>query len=244
MGKNYSRLYSTFEDTTFGFDQARDVLGIDDDRARLVLSRLRSKGHLIVFDKVGRRRVYRLIRPELATFAVGVGLESYTNIQGPYVYLTLLFTRGVFRTYGDKVCSIVVYGSVARGLATKSSDLDMLLIVEDLPQSYSERINGLVSIEFDQSVREERGFLRDLGYHADFSYLPLTPPEAEGFRPLYLEILSDHVVLFDRNGYFEKLSKIFEGKLAELGAKKVRVEGGGWYWILKPDIEFGEEVVL
>jgi len=31
-------------------------------------------------------------------------------------------------------------------------------------------------------------------------------------------------------------------RLRELGARRVVVPGKGWYWILKPDAEFGEVI--
>lgn len=36
--------------------------------------------------------------------------------------------------YGDNLVTFAVYGSVARGLATAESDIDLLLVVADLPQ--------------------------------------------------------------------------------------------------------------
>jgi hypothetical protein len=40
--------------------------------------------------------------------------------------------------YGDNLVSLVVYGSVARGRARRDSDLDLLVVFEDLPRGVFE----------------------------------------------------------------------------------------------------------
>ncbi len=244
LGRSYAKLYSCFELDLFDFKQVRGALGLNEQKARLVLSRLKRAGYLTLFSKAGRKRIYRLLDPSLAVYAVGSDIEGYTELQGSYVRLLLLFVRKILERYGGKVFSIVLYGSVARRRAEKNSDIDLLLIIDGLPLSYSKRIEDLVSLEFDRSIRYELEFLRKQGYSIDLTYIPITPDEARSFRLLFLDVLMDGVRLFDRNSFFEKLSNQFIGRLSSLGAKKVKVGEGRWYWILKPDIKFGEMIQI
>lgn len=244
LGRSYTALYVSYELNLFDFRQACRALGLDEQKARLVLSRLKRAGYLVLFRKAGRKRVYRLLDPSLAVFALGVGLKSFIQVQGVYVRLLLLFTRKILEKYRAKVLSVVLYGSVARGHAERGSDLDLLLIIDDLPLSYSKRIEELVSLEFDDSIRRELKFLREEGYSTDLSYIALTSDEAKSFRLLFLDVLTDGISLFDQNSFFENLSKAFLGRLASLGARKVRTGDGLWYWTLKPDIKFGETITI
>jgi len=50
-------------------------------------------------------------------------------------------------------------------------------------------------------------------------------------------------ILFDREGFLEGYLETLKNKLTNLGARKVRF-GGGYYWILKPDLKPGEEISL
>lgn len=71
--------------------------------------------------------------------------------------------------------------------------------------------------------------------------------DLEEFRkhpPLLLDFIMDAKILIDRNDVFSREMDMLKRRLQELGAKKVILEGGRWYWILKPNIKWGERVVL
>ena len=67
--------------------------------------------------------------------------------------------------------------------------------------------------------------------------------EADQNRLLYLDMLSDAVLLIDRDRVFtERLDKLRD-RLRVLGSRRVRFDGA-WYWDLKPDLRLGETVIL
>ena len=49
--------------------------------------------------------------------------------------------------YGERLVSVVIYGSVARGTQTFDSGLDLLIIAEGLPLGRMKRIREFDSIE-------------------------------------------------------------------------------------------------
>jgi len=242
LGRSYAKLYAHLRLRPFDFKEACSQLGSDEQRVRVILSRLRRAGYLVLFKKIGRKRTYRLMDPSLAVLALGSGLEGYAKIQGRYVRLLLLFAKKILEKYDEKALSIILYGSVARGCPKEDSDIDLLLIIDQLPPSYSKRIDELVSLELDQTIRDELEFLRREGYSTGFSYVPLTPDEAKSFRLLFLDVLTDNIRLLDRGSFFENLSNDFLRRLTSLGAKKIRTNEDSWYWILKPDVKFGEMI--
>jgi len=62
-------------------------------------------------------------------------------------------------------------------------------------------------------------------------------------RPLYLDIVEDAVIFFDRDGFFSGILEKLRKRLNELGAERVRL-GKKWYWRLKRDYKFGEVIEI
>ena len=60
---------------------------------------------------------------------------------------------------------------------------------------------------------------------------------------LFLDMIDDAKILFDRNGFFETYLKRLKSQLDGYGAIKVKWKGG-WYWNLKPDFEPGDVISL
>jgi len=71
-----------------------------------------------------------------------------------------------------------------------------------------------------------------------------SPEEARFHSPLYLDMVSDAVLLFDRDGFFEQILRAMRERMSELGSRRVALPDGSWYWDLKPDYRFGERVEI
>ena len=139
--------------------------------------------------------------------------------------------------YGESLMSVVVYGSVARGSQNFDSDLDLLIIADKLPNGRMKRIR-----EFEAVEDRVEPFLKSLqkeGINSRISALIKTPEEAKRGSPLFLDMVEDARILFDRDGFFSAVLEKLRKRLEELGAKRVW-KGNAWYWILKPDLRPGE----
>ncbi len=60
---------------------------------------------------------------------------------------------------------------------------------------------------------------------------------------LFLDLSEQARILEDREGFLRAYLDALAARLAALGAKRVR-KGGGYYWLLKPDLDPGEEIQL
>lgn len=143
--------------------------------------------------------------------------------------------------YGDRLVSFVVFGSVARETYRFDSDIDLLIIAEGLPKGRMKRVAQFLTVEdrietFLESLRKE-------GMNTYISPVFKTPEEAEMGSPLFLDMVEDASILFDRNGFFSKVLERLRNRLKELGAKRVW-KGNAWYWVLKPDYKPGEVIEL
>jgi predicted nucleotidyltransferase len=159
----------------------------------------------------------------------------------PYKTLIEQLRDVLLRRYGERLYSLVIYGSVARGDASKASDIDLLLVVAGLPESRLARQEEFMALE--DEVEEHVTALYEAGYHIDFSPIIKTPEEAGRVSSLYLDMVEDAILVYDRDRFFASVLERLRKRLDELGSKRVRM-GRKWYWILKPDYQFGEVIEL
>lgn len=123
----------------------------------------------------------------------------------------------------------------------KYSDFDLLIIVNNLPTSRFERTVMFSKAEKLLEKRLDELFTK--GYVVSFSPIIKTPEEAKRIKPLYLDMVDDCIIVYDKECFFEKILERLSLRLKELGAERVWV-GKRWYWRLKKDYKFGEVIVI
>jgi len=155
--------------------------------------------------------------------------------------LALEYSKVLTRVLDDALISVVLYGSVARGSATGTSDIDLVIIVKDLPAGQMKRKEILA--DADQEIEPVLEELRRESIDASFSRIVKTPDEASSITPLYLDLVDDAILLFDRDGFFSSILSRLRQRLRSLGARRVS-SGSILYWDLKPDFKAGERFSL
>ncbi|MFN8643281.1 MAG: nucleotidyltransferase domain-containing protein [Candidatus Binatia bacterium] len=142
---------------------------------------------------------------------------------------------------GDRVVSIVLFGSVARGDPSPSSDIDLLIVARDLPagQFARQRLLAAADAAFEPALQAaERQ-----GIDPRLARIVRTPAEAARAIPLYLDMTEDAVRLHDPDGFFAGELDRVRAALRRLGSKRIR-EGRHWYWDLKPDFRRGDVIEI
>jgi hypothetical protein len=170
--------------------------------------------------------------------AKGLGLAFYQQLLERFLAL-------LQEHFGDRLISLVLYGSVARGEAGEESDIDLLLILDRISPNYHRRLDEVLVV---QARLEREGVYealnKVLGSVPYFSYLILSKDEADENRYIYLDMVEEAKLLFDRAEFFAKRLRAVRRRLGELGSMRVQLEDGTWYWDLKPDLKWGESFVL
>lgn len=162
-------------------------------------------------------------------------------IKEPYLSLLNKLLEEMIRVLGENLVSFVVFGSVARCEAGPDSDVDLLIVAKNLPKGRLKRQDLFMEIE--EKLEEDIESLRQRGFNVDFSPIIKSVEEASVISPLYLDMVEDAVVLYDKDGFFSKILESVRAKLRELGAERIRV-GKKWYWRLKKEYRFGEVIEI
>lgn len=164
--------------------------------------------------------------------------RGLNNIKNPNFKLIVRETTNeLIKNFRENLVSIILFGSVARGTATNQSDIDIIVVAENFPRNISGRIDMLLPIlnKVYSKIQGRKPFIQ---FH------PLRPNEAEKFRPIYLDVLTDGIILYDKNDFMRKVLNRMQRKLTKLGAKKVYLKDGSWMWILKPGLKPGEVIEI
>ena len=133
--------------------------------------------------------------------------------------------------YGERLISLAVFGSVGRGTPRPDSDIDLLLVVKDLPVGRIARMKEFAAIETALGMATKD--------RNELSPVFKTPEEIANGSPLFLDMVEDVRMLFDRDDFFKSVLKGLKERLQRLGARRIW-QGNVWYWDLKPDYQKGE----
>jgi uncharacterized protein len=147
------------------------------------------------------------------------------------------YTALLREALGDNLVSVVLFGSVSRGAATADSDLDLLIICERLPDGRFARLRSVE--DADRRFDEDLARLRSAGIRTRLACLLKTRAEAARTVPLYLDMVEDARLLYDRDRFFAGVLAHLQGSLARLGAER-RQRGRVRYWVLKREFTPGE----
>lgn len=147
------------------------------------------------------------------------------------------FMETLIQKFGEYLTSVVLYGSTARGTARPDSDIDLLLVIKNLPKGQLERSRQLLPLCDGTNKKFEERFDK---FPPHLSLIEKSDEEAVYHSPLYLDMLEDGKILYDRDDFISKIFDDMRIRLKELGARRIWI-GTKWYWELKPDYKFGEE---
>jgi predicted nucleotidyltransferase len=111
------------------------------------------------------------------------------------------FVEACKEKFKENLISIVLFGSYARGNFKETSDVDLLVIVKDLPESVWERDKLIKEITW-------KIFLK---YDEDLQPILSTPEEIimamKNNNPIFFGILLGYKIIIDEGNFFEKSLK-------------------------------------
>jgi len=180
------------------------------------------------------------VRFELATNAVVsrlIEVECDKMLKDKFESLLSRVTTAVRHHYKRRLVTLAVFGSVARGSQRSDSDVDLLLICDPLPRGRMRRIEEFGELE--NRLEPLLASLSKEGISTSLSVILKTPAEVLRGGPIYLDLVEDARLLYDRGGFFKGFLDQLRNRLRKLGARRVW-RGNAWYWDLKPDFKPGD----
>jgi len=148
--------------------------------------------------------------------------------------------RLLHQEFGEDLVSIVLFGSVARGEETDESDADLLIVSRSFPESLTDRMDRLTKILIELEKTQQHKKMREKGINTWIQFHPLRTEEAKLHRPIYLDMVEDGIIIYDKEGFIKKILSSLKRNLEKMGARRIFLKDGSWYWDLKPDIRKGE----
>ncbi len=218
---------------------AMKLWGDDEGRANAVVSELRERGHAVVLAREGRVRRYRLVSPEDFLFAF-VHIPNLGRVHAEaYRPVIVKAVRGLRKGLGSRLVSAGLFGSVARGSPSKTSDVDLYVVGDWKSTSRSQRLDEV--FPHLRMLDEERLRLLGCGIATDASVYPVTREEAVRFHSLHLDLSREGIVLYDPTGFLSTAWARLRVWLEKKGAERVQT-GEAWFWRLDPGLEVGSRV--
>lgn len=155
-------------------------------------------------------------------------------IQEKYYFLISILEKEIKNFYKDNLITIAIFGSVARGTFRNDSDIDILIIAQNLPKGRMNRIEDFLKIEkkLDSFLLE----FKKIGLYPEISPIIKTPEDVLLGSPLFLDMIEEAKILYDKNNFFQNYLNQLKNKLKAIHAKKIYVDSG-WYWLIDPKVE-------
>ena len=130
--------------------------------------------------------------------------------------------------YAERLVSFCLFGSVGRESMHYASDIDFLIVADPLPAGRVKRVREFCQVEL--KLAEGLAWARRNGISIELSPVLKTPAEVQLGSLLFLDMLEDGRILFDRDDFLKAYFTCFKNRLDQLGAKRIR-KGDAWYWI-------------
>ncbi|KPU63889.1 nucleotidyltransferase [Thermococcus sp. EP1] len=107
---------------------------------------------------------------------------------------------------------IILHGSIAKGTFGLGSDVDLLVVSDELPKNFNERLRLLYELDNTRAPLDIKGYTSK-----EFKKMILKG------HPLVLDALEDGIVLFSKKEFLQEVNKLF--KKAKRSFKRIE---NGW----------------
>lgn len=137
---------------------------------------------------------------------------------------------GLQALLGDRLASVVLFGSVVGGKEREDSDVDLLVVVQPPLPRLAKRWDALAA-----ALEPAEQKLRLVRPYACLSPLIRSPEEVHRGNPVYYDMTlpAERAILYDRDGFMARWLDTVAAKMAFYGSQRL-FANGAWYWDLAP----------
>ncbi|MCK4779043.1 MAG: nucleotidyltransferase domain-containing protein [Candidatus Lokiarchaeota archaeon] len=234
IGRLYSKFWAKFKEDTFYFNDAEKLAG---KLTSNYLSEIKKAQALFIFEREGRKRVYRLVPPNLYAYSLSNKIDLGWLKQGSYANLILKILFILKEKFGQDLLSLGVYGSVARNNAKKESDLDIFLICRGFSVNLGDRLDFLIELEKMKIIQDELYFLNNKRFYPRISFYPRLVSELT-MSFFTIDIAFDIKIIYDDTNVLKRFLSNINKRIREQGIRRIYLDKERYY--LDLNIKFGE----
>ncbi|MBI2590599.1 MAG: nucleotidyltransferase domain-containing protein [Candidatus Blackburnbacteria bacterium] len=149
-----------------------------------------------------------------------------------YKKLLDIFKTEVDKRLGSQILSLVVFGSVSRGEAKGSSDIDMFVFFDDSKIKRTELNEILISIILYLRETEEYRKLTDNKIYPEIYPFLISKSKASDYLWVFFDATEQGIIFKDTGNFVKKLIGEIKNKIGNLGGRRVKLPNGKTCWIL------------
>lgn len=142
------------------------------------------------------------------------------------------FCEALVERLQDNLMGLLVFGSIARGDWDGDSDVDLLIVLRRFEGTRREMLGEIIEIRKELRISREYKECVSRGFYPTVEVYPLEADEARKFRRMYLDALTEGVIVFERESFLTNLTRDFKERLREIGARRIEIPSVGHYWTL------------
>jgi len=150
--------------------------------------------------------------------------------------------KEVKKFYGENLVSFVIFGSVAKETTSPYSDIDLLIVSKNLPDGRAKRVIEFIE-NIEKKVEKDVKKLRKKEIFTELSPIIKKPEEIKTGSFLFLDMIEDAIIYYDKNEFFRNYLNTLKEKLKRYGAKKI-YKKGGYYWVIKENFNIKEGIEI
>lgn len=146
-----------------------------------------------------------------------------------------VFINKIDALFGEKILSLILFGSVCRNQAKGNSDLDVFVFYDDEKITREETNRILVSLILElRNTPEYQSLVAKNIYPEIYPFL-ISKSRAKDTLWVFLDATDHGIVLKDVRNFGKKLLEETKEKIAKLGGRRVELPNNRWCWVLFRD---------
>ena len=130
-----------------------------------------------------------------------LGIETYQELLD-------IFKKEIDKRLGDKILSLVIFGSVSRGEAKGSSDIDMFTFFDDSKIKRSELNEVLISIILDLRKTDEYVKLTDKKIYPEIYPFLISKSKADDYLWVFFDATEQGIIIKDTDNSIDIVYKV------------------------------------
>lgn len=186
--------------------------------------KITDKGHSVLQSMQHLQATLAPTFPDFSFLNEKIPNELIRRALARYVYLLSEYFK-------DQLLCVILFGSAAKRATTETSDLDLLIIVQNWNVSLWERSTELLEIRKQMRTTPEYKALQARQEAFRIQNVPLSDIEAYQGHAFYPDLLVDHIILFQKNKKVKHLLDWIQAECERIGLRKVTKLDGTTYWV-------------